>query len=167
MNIISSSIFFVFKNFRFKFFVFKFSRLQSFSPSNFFVFKFWLFQLGSGPFNVPCVEAASLDGFLKEIQRKPRWAGYPIPLGRSRRALECGAGAFDEYYFVFNFSVFNFFVFKNSRFKFFVFKLFRFNIFRFNFSSSIFYGIGYTGTGCFPCVSAFRGKHSGVYSADY
>ena len=152
MNIISSSKFYVFKIFRFKFF-----RLQIFSSSkffafNFFVFKFRLFQWGSGPFNVPCVEAASLDGFLKEIQRKPRWAGYPIPLGRSRRALECGAGAFDEYYFVFNFFVFKFCrlqIFSSSKkfaSTFFVFKFCRFNIFSLQiFSSSIFRGIGYVG----------------------
>ena len=148
MNIISSSIFSSSKFFASNFFVFKFSRLQNFRLQ-FFVFKFWLFQWGSGPFNVPCVEAASLDGFLTEIQRKPRWAGYPIPLGRSRRALECGAGAFDEYYFVFK--IFRLQMLSSSNFL--AFKKFRFNFFRLQilslqyfslqfFSSSNFCGIG-------------------------
>ena len=148
MNILSSSFFLVFKIFRFKFsvfsfFVFKKFRLQIFPSSN-----FGYFNRVAAHSTFHDVEAASLDGFLKEIQRKPRWAGYPIPLGRSRQALECGAGAFDEYYFVFNFfrlQIFRlqFFVFKILRFKFCRLQFFRFNIFSLQiFSSSNFCGIG-------------------------
>ena len=41
--------------------------------------------------------------FLKEIQRKSGRMVYPSAPGLSRRALEVGAGAFDEYYFGFKF----------------------------------------------------------------
>ena len=41
--------------------------------------------------------------FLKEIHRKSGRVVYPKAPGLSRRALEVGAGAFDEYYFGFNF----------------------------------------------------------------
>ena len=56
-----------------------------------------------GPFNVPCAETVSGTRFLKEIQRKSGRMVYPRAPGLSWRALEVGAGAFDEYYFGFNF----------------------------------------------------------------
>ena len=50
--------------------------------------------------------------FLKEIQRKSGRMVYPGAPGLSRRALEVGAGAFDEYYFDLIFLDFNLLGFK-------------------------------------------------------
>ena len=139
--------------FGFKSFGFKFTRLQNSLASNFQGFNFLrpqiLFRQGRQARSMfHALKLSQGTRFLKEILRKPRRAVCLRALGPSRRVLEVGAWAIDEYYFGFKFFGFKFIwlhFFSSSKlfgFKFiclqiypytklFSSKLFGFNIFRF------------------------------------